>query len=309
VRPTPISGSTPATRALALLVAANLLWSSGGWLIKEIDLAGPALAGWRSLLAAGFLLVFRAWFRSRTGASAPVDWRRPGLWLGAASFALNTLLFISATKLTSAANAILLQYTAPVYVLLFGALWLGEPIRRRDVLAVGGAFLGLALLLSERQGPSSGLGNLLALGAGLTFAGTILALRREAGHDPLLVPLLGNGLAALLLAPLWLGAAVPAGQWPLLLTLAVGQFGLAYACYALGLRHVSAATGVLTAAIEPVLNPLWVALLLHEIPGPRALAGGALVLAAVTARGYWASRGGRGGFTTETQRHRDVNGC
>jgi drug/metabolite transporter (DMT)-like permease len=283
----------PRGRALALLVFANLLWSTGGWLIKASQLSSLALTGWRSLVAVLFLLLFRAWFRRREGLQGEtVQWRRPALWLGAGSFALNTLLFISATKLTSAAHAILLQYTAPVYVLLLGAWWLKEPVRRADVAAVGVAFGGLALLLSERSGPGSGLGNLLALAAGLTFAGTILALRREAARDPLLIPLLGCALAALALAPWWLREPVPPGEWRLLLALGVGQFGLAYACYALGMRRVSAATGVLTAAIEPVLNPLWVALLLHEVPGPRALAGGALVLAAVTARGWWASRRG-----------------
>ncbi len=280
-----------ARSALALLVVANLLWSTGGWLIKSIDLSGPALAGWRSVLAALFLLGIRAALRRRHGHVLPTaSWRRPALWLGAVSFALNTLLFVSATKLTSAAHAILLQYTAPIYVLVFGALWLKEPMRRADLWALAGAGLGLALLLQERLGPGSGTGNLLALGAGLTFAGTLLALRRERDADPLRVPLLGNLLAALFLAPFWLEEWPSAAQFPWLLGLAWGQFGLAYACYALALRRVSATTGVLAAALEPVLNPVWVALLLHEAPGPLALAGGLLVLASVTARGWWAAR-------------------
>jgi drug/metabolite transporter (DMT)-like permease len=283
-------------RALLLLVLANVCWSSSGWLIKEIDMPGPALAGARSAIAALFLLAFRAGLRRRAGwgqggGAARAGWGSPWLWLGALGFALNTFCFVNATKLTSAANAILLQYTAPVYVLLFGALWLKEPVRRADLAAVAGAFLGLALLLSEKLGAGSGLGNGLALASGLFFAGIILVLRKEGGRDPLRLPLLGNVLAALLMAPWWLGASVPAGQWPLLLALGIGQYGLGYACYALGMRHVSAATGVLAAAIEPVLNPVWVALLLHEVPGPRALAGGLLVLASVTGRGWWAQRG------------------
>lgn len=278
-------------RALALLVAANLLWSSGGWLIKAIPLSGPALAGWRSALAALFLLAVRAWLRRGPSAPPAGSWRRPALWLGSLSFALNTLLFVSATKLTSAAHAILLQYTAPIYVLVFGALWLKEPVRRADLAAFAGAGVGLLLLLQERLGPGSDLGNLLALGAGLTFAGTLLALRREKDADPLRVPLLGNLLAALALAPWMLGEMPAPSQWPWLFGLAWGQFGLAYAFYALALRRVSAATGVLAAALEPVLNPVWVALLLHEVPGPLAVAGGLLVLGSVTARGWWGSRG------------------
>ncbi|MDP2360013.1 MAG: DMT family transporter [bacterium] len=282
-----------AGRTLWLLLAANLFWSTGGWLIKEIDVAGPALAGWRSLIAFLFLLALRPLLGSGRGHPPPAAaWRGRGLWLGAASFALNTICFVTATKLTTAANAILLQYTAPVYVLLFGALWLKEPVRRADLAAVALAFGGLALLLSERLGGGSGAGNLLALAAGLSFAGTILALRHEAGRDPLRVPLLGCGLAALALAPWWIGQPPPPGQWPHLLGLGVGQFGLGYLCYALGMRRARAATGALAAAVEPVLNPVWVALLLHEVPGPRALAGGLLVLAAVTGRGWWAARRG-----------------
>jgi len=289
-----VSEGRGARSALALLLAANLLWSTGGWLIKSILLSGPALAGWRSALAAIFLLAVREALRRRDGRTGPaVSWRRPALWLGAASFALNTLLFVCATKLTSAAHAILLQYTAPVYVLVVGALWLKEPVRRADLLALGGAALGLLLLLQEQLGPGSGTGNLLALGAGLTFAGTLLALRRERDADPLRVPLLGNLLAALLLAPFWLEEWPSASQVPWLLGLAWGQFGLAYAFYALALQRVSAATGVLAAALEPVLNPVWVALLLHEWPGPLALAGGLLVLSSVTARGWWAARAAR----------------
>ena len=289
------SGVSERGRALWLLVAANVCWSASGWLIKEIQMPAAALAGARSAIAALFLLSLRAALSGRGPAPSPfwrvrtAEWASPWLWLGALGFALNTLCFVHATKLTSAANAILLQYTAPVYVLIFGALWLKEPVKRADLVAVGGAFLGLALLLSEKLGAGSSLGNLLALAAGLCFAGIILVLRLEAGRDPLRLPLLGNLIAALLLAPWWVGAPVH-GQWGLLLGLGVGQYGLGYACYALGMRHVSAATGVLAAAIEPVLNPVWVALLLHETPGPRALAGGLLVLASVTGRGWWASR-------------------
>jgi len=282
--------------ALLLLVAANVCWSASGWMIKVIELPGLALAGWRSAIAFLFLLAFRAGWRRGEAVPAPSagpsPWRDRWLWLAGLAFALNTMCFVSATKLTTAANAILLQYTAPVYVLLAGAFWLREPVRRADLAALGGAFLGLALLLSERLGGGSAAGNALALASGLFFAVIIVVLRREAARDPLRVPLLGNLLAALLLAPWWLGAPVR-GQWGLLLALGVGQYGLGYALYALGMRQVSAATGALAAAIEPVLNPVWVALLLHQTPGPRALAGGLLVLASVTARGWWATRNHR----------------
>lgn len=275
--------------AWPLLIAANLCWSAGGLLIKSIDLAGPALAGWRSVVAGLFLLALR---RFRVA--------RPSRWtlLGAASFALNTVCFVSATKLTTAANAILLQYTAPVYVLLFSGLLLGERVAPRDWAAIGGALAGVALLVGDRLGGGSLAGDGLALLAGLSFAGTILMLRRTAAADPLQIPLLGSALAALLLAPL-MAAQVPApGQWPLLLALGVGQFGLGYAFYAAGVKRSLASVAVLAAALEPVLNPLWVWLALGERPGALGLAGGALVVAAMLWRGLggrrnWAGRASR----------------
>ncbi len=270
---------------LGLLLAANLFWSTGGWLIKEVDLSGPALAGWRSLIAALFLLALRR-FKLDLRASR---WT----WLGAVSFAVNTVCFVSATRLGTAANAILLQYTAPIYVIALSAIFLGERLRGRDLWAAAGSMLGLLLLFFDRLEGSALLANLLALGAGLSFAGTILLLRREAQSDPLRIVILGNLLAAVLLSPIWMSSPVESADWLPLLALGVIQFGLGYACYANGVKGVSAVTAVLFAAIEPVLNPLWVALILGEVPGPLGMTGGLLVLLAVTGRALLAAQAAR----------------
>ncbi len=273
------------SKALLLLLGANLFWSTSGVLIKAVDLGGPALAGWRALFASLALLVARLLLKPAPG-QFPRALKRPGLWVGVLAFALNTLCIVSANKHTTAANAILLQYTAPLYVLLMGALWLKEPLRRVDALTVALTFLGLALLLSEDLGGGAGLGNGLALAAGFFFAVIILSLRGEARGDPLLVPLLGSLLALVGLLP-WMLRQLPEGhEWALVAALGVGQLGLGYICYALALREVSAATAVLAAAIEPVLNPVWVLLVMGEMPGPRALAGGLVVLGAITWRSW-----------------------
>lgn len=277
-------------KALFLLLGATLFWSTSGVLIKAVDLGGPALAGWRALFASLALLAARAWVRPEADKTRQAL-RRPGLWLGVLAFALNTVCIVSANKHTTAANAILLQYTAPLYVLLFGALWLKESLRRADVVAVALSFLGLVVLLSDDLGGGAGLGNGLALAAGFFFAVIILSLRGEAGGDPLLVPLLGSLLALGGLFP-WMLRQPPQGaEWWLVAALGMGQLGLGYVCYALALREVRAATAVLAAAIEPVLNPLWVFWVVGERPGPGALVGGAVVLAAVTWRGWKANRG------------------
>ncbi len=270
---------------LGLLLAANLFWSTGGWLIKEVDLTGPALAGWRSLIAALFLLALRR-FKLDLKASR---WT----WLGAFSFAVNTVCFVSATRLGTAANAILLQYTAPIYVIALSAVFLGEKLERRDLWATAGTLGGLLLLFFDRLDGNAIVANLLALGAGLSFAGTILLLRREAQSDPLRIVILGNLLAALLLAPIWVKSPVASADWLPLIVLGVVQFGLGYACYAGGVKGVSAVTAVLFAAIEPVLNPLWVALILGEVPGLPGIFGGLLVLSAVTGRALLAAHSRR----------------
>lgn len=262
-------------RALFLLVLTAVLWSLGGLLIKWIQWHPMAISGMRSAIAAlTILVVFRrlrvTWSRAQVG--------------GAIAYAGTVTFFVVATKLTTAANAILLQYTAPIHVALFGPWFLGEPSRRRDVVSLAVIFCGMALFFMDRLSPAGFLGNIAALGSGACFGWLTLFLRRQKGGSGIESIFLGSLLAAVLGLPFMFGSMPDARSWAGLLLLGVVQMGIPYVLFSMAVRHVPAVTAILVPMIEPVLNPLWVLLLLGEAPSPMAIAGGAIILGTVAAR-------------------------
>jgi len=271
-------GGLPPRRgaAVSMLLAAALCWSLGGVLIKGIDWHPLAISGARSAIGAAFLLLVSP--RPRFRADLP----QIG---GAFAYAVTVTLFVVANKLTTAANAILLQYTAPVYVALFGAWFLGERPRRADWLTLLAVMGGMVLFFLEDLTANSFWGNVAALGSGLGFAWMALFLRRQKEGSTIESVILGNLLAALVGLPFILAGGPPGSDVPELLILGVVQVGLPYALFARAIRGVTALESLLIPTIEPVLNPLWVLILIDEIPGQLPLAGGAVIIAAVTLRG------------------------
>jgi len=259
-----------------LLLLAALCWSLGGVLIKSIDWPPMAIAAGRSAVAIPVMLLCIG--RPRFSFSlAQVG--------GAIAYALTVALFVFATRMTTAANAIFLQYTAPIYVAIIGRWYLGERALRIDWLVIAVALVGIALFFFDRLTIAGFWGNIVALGSGLTFALLALFLRKEKAGSPVASIILGNLIVALAGIPFMLREPLGVGSgWRLLLLGAV-QLGLPYVLYGVAIRHVTALEATLIPLIEPVLNPLWVMLALGERPGPWAIFGGALVLAAVLARG------------------------
>jgi len=213
-------------------------------------------------------------------------------------YATTLVLFVQATKETTSANAIFLQSTAPIYVLLVSPFLLREPIRRADVWFLVALALGLASVVSGHEEPRATaphplIGNLAAAASGLTWAATVIGLRwlgtREGGDsatEPALVA--GNVLAAACTLPMALPVAgVPAGDWLVILYLGVFQIGLAYVCLSKGMAGVPALEASLLLLLEPVLNPVWSWVVHGEAPGSRALIGGAIILVATAARTIW----------------------
>jgi drug/metabolite transporter (DMT)-like permease len=265
-----------------MLLAAALLWSLGGLLVKVIHWHPLAISGMRSAIAALVIaLVFR---RMR------FTWSGVQLW-AALAYAGTVTLYVLANKLTTAANAILLQYTAPVHVALFGRWLLGEPADRRDWLTMGAVLAGLALFFLDDLSPAGMLGNLVALGSGFCFGWLTLLLRKQKEGSTIESVFLGNVLAAMIGLPFMLTSPVPdARSWGALLLLGAVQMGMPYVFYALAVRHVAAMEAILVPMIEPVLNPIWVLLLVGERPGALSVAGGAVVLGAVAWRGLSGGR-------------------
>jgi DME family drug/metabolite transporter len=252
-----------------LILAAAALWSTAGAAIKLCTLNAWQISLGRSLVAACVLWLFLPGARARPTR---------GTWAVAAAYAVTVVLFTVANKLTTSANAIFLQDTAPLYVLLLSPMLLGERPSRGELLSVPLFLLGLALFFRDRLTPGQLSGNLIALLSGVAFALCILGLRRLGGSNaPAL--LLGNLLAGAASLPGSLGGpAVTPRDLAIVLFLGVFQLGLSYALFARGLRHTPATEASLLALLEPVLNPVWAFLLAGERPGPWALAGGSLVL-------------------------------
>jgi drug/metabolite transporter (DMT)-like permease len=274
-----------------------VLFSTGGAAIKGTALNAFQVAGFRSGVAALALALLLPQARRGFGR---------GLLPAALAYAATLVFFVAATKLTTSAAAIFLQSTAPLWVLALSPLLLGERVRRRDLPFVALAALGLLLVFLGSRNPAAtaprpALGNALALASGLAYALLILTMRRLARLGdrqdrsmPAMV--LGNALAFAVCLPFALPvAAVRVNDVLAIGYLGVVQIGLAYLLFNRGLRALRAIEVSLLALLEPVLNPLWTWLLHDERPTLLALAGGAVMLAALAARaieaGSGASRG------------------
>jgi drug/metabolite transporter (DMT)-like permease len=284
---------SPHRQGLLAVFAAAVLWSTGGLFIKWVSIDALGLTMWRSLLAGATI-----WLLARPRMPAP--WRAGWLtWALAASYALTLLLFVSATKLTTAANAIFLQYTAPLYLLISGAVLLKERATKVDLVAVAVAFGGMALFFVGKVEADNLAGNLLALGSGVMLAVMFTLLRlpsctKEQRPQSMVYgnALLVVGLFAVNLFRIDSGVFTP-GLKDIsgLAFLGIVQIGLAYVLFGFGVAHVQALEASLIGMIEPVLNPVWVFIFLGETPGWWAVLGGAIIIAAVAVRTWLTERG------------------
>ncbi len=267
--------------AIASLVAASVLWSSGGLLIKFVALNPLAIAGMRSAIAA---VVLTAVIRK-----PHFHFSFPQIG-GAVSYAATVILFISATKLTTAANAIILQYTAPIYVALFSSRFLKEKIHWFDAAAVAVVLCGIFLFFLDDLTPGGYFGNVLALCAGFSMAWLGLFLRKQKDASPIETVLLGNLITIFVTFPFMLSGRPGLFDWLGLGALGVFQIGFSYVLYSHAIKKVKAIDAMLIFTIEPVLNPVWVYLFIGETPGRWALVGGVLVITAVVSRGVYIAR-------------------
>ncbi|HIB03149.1 MAG TPA: EamA/RhaT family transporter [Candidatus Marinimicrobia bacterium] len=265
-----------------MLVITALLWSTGGFLVKGIQWHPVAIVGMRSLIAAAVILI--------AIRKPELTWSLPQLG-GAVCYAGTVILYVIANKLTTAANAVLLMYTAPIYVIIFGPWFLKEKASRRDWLAVGAVMVGIVVFFMDKLSPEGFLGNMLAVLSGVSFAWMTLFLRKQKRGSPVESVFLGNLLAAVIGLPFFLREELPEINGILMLiALGTFQLGFSYVLYTKAIQKVRAFEAVLITMLEPVLNPVWVFLLLGEVPGNWALAGGTIVMATVVLHGLAASR-------------------
>jgi drug/metabolite transporter (DMT)-like permease len=278
--------ATRTTHRLQVLAAA-LLFSTGGAAIKSTALNAWQVAGFRSAVAAAAVfLLLPAARRGWTWHVVPVG----------AAFATTLVLFVAANKLTTSANAIFLQSAAPLYMLIFGPMLLKEPVRRRDLAFMAPVLVGLILFFVgagpavSQTATNPALGNVLATCSGVTWALTIIGLRwigNRAGGEGSALPTVvaGNLIAFLACLPAALPVAgADGGDWLAIGYLGVFQIGAAYVFLTAGIRHVPALEASVLLLLEPALNPVWAWLVHGETPGPWSIAGGALILGATLLR-------------------------
>ncbi len=272
-------------RAIAAVAACALLWSTGGLFLKIVAWNPFALAGVRSLVGGLVILAYL---------------RRPRITLsfaqvaGAVCYAACMILFVAANKLTTAANAIVLQYTAPLYAAAFGWVFLKERARALDWVTIAVVIGGMTLFFLDRLTLAGTQGNIIAIVSGVFFAGSMVAFRAQKDGSPLESILLAHAITFVVSIPFIRPPWPSLAGWGGLAFLGIFQIGISSLFLAYGVKHVTAVQSLLTAVLEPLFNPVWVFLVLGEAPGPRALAGGAVIVVAVTLRSLLSLRPGEG---------------
>ena len=263
-------------KAIAITCFVALMWSLAGFNIKMIEWSPYAIAAGRSLVAVILLapMVLRKGFQK-------IDRYVIGVAICYAAF---NYCFITSTTLTSSAIAIMMQYTAPIYVALLSWLFLRERVGWADIISVGFVFLGMIFFFLDSNSGGSLKGNIVSIFNGITFAGISIFLRLQKDGNPALSMYLGNVISAVAGLPIMWNAGMPDTISLLFLLLAGLLVAVSYTLYAKASTGLSALETVLIPIIDPVMNPVWVFLFLDERPGALTIVGAAVILVSVTIR-------------------------
>jgi len=282
-------------RARLQVLAAALLFSTGGAGIKAEAFTAAQVSCLRSGIAALALIV---WLRGR------ITWSWPIAATGVI-YAVMLTLFVAATKLTTAANAIFLQATAPLYLLVLAPVVLRERFRRRDLVFFAALTIGMVLCFLGRAQPTAtapdpATGNLLGAASGCVWALTLVALRYvgrddRTGNATISAVVAGNAFAfaGALPAAMPLPPA-PTAEWITVAYLGVFQIGVAYICLSAAVRRLPALETSLLLLVEPVLNPIWTWLIRGEDPGGWTVIGGAVIVTATAVKIVYDARSSGG---------------
>lgn len=268
-------------KGIAAAVIASVLWSTGGLLIKLSDWNAIALSGSRSLISALVMLVY---------IKKPKITRSKPQILGAITYAATVLFFVIANKLTTAANAILLQYTAPIFVAILGVWILKEKIRWYDLVSIAVVFLGISLFFIQGIEGGNALGNVIAILSGFCVACTTISLRLQKDGSAVETTWLGNILTFIISLPFIAQVQLDFKNIIIIVFLGVFQLGISYILYVNSLKYITALEAILLTVIEPLLNPLWVYIFTGETPGILAIIGGIIVIMAIIMRNVYITK-------------------
>ena len=263
---------TERRKAILFIILAATLWSTAGVFVKALDWQPMSILAGRGLFTSLlFLLYLRRLPRKVT----------PWTLLAAGGSIATQFLFITSTKLTTAANAIFLQYTAPIYVVLLAYWLLREKPSRTDWISMGIIFLGLLLFFGDQLSPDGFYGNILAVLSGLTSAVMMVSFRAQKNSTPEDSVLIASLVIAVFGFPSVLKESWTISNWSAVAYLGIFQIGVAFIFFAKGIKQIQALEANLIGTLEPILNPVWVFLFLGEQMGKSALLGGLVVLVGV----------------------------
>jgi len=264
------------TIGILAIMAAAFLWSLAGLFIKILDWNPLTIAGVRSLIASLVILLYLK--------RPHLHWSFPQVAAAVANTA-TMLLFVSANKTTTSANAILLQYTGPIITAFIGAALLKERARLEHWIAFALVTGGMIVMFMDKLGGGQMLGNILAVLSAVAFSFYFVFMRMQKDGSPLESILLSHwivaaiGITASVFLPMPTVTLKAVGA---IAVLGLFQVGVSAILFAAAIKRISAVSANLIAVIEPVFNPIWVFLALGEAPGPKAIIGGLIIVVAVT---------------------------
>lgn len=268
--------SSDHTKGILAVFLTALLWSSGGLFIKLITLTPMQISFFRCLIAA---IVFAILFRQKILKLNPLA------LLNSISYAAVLIFFVIATKTTTAANAIFLQSTAPIYVLIFEPLLTKTKWEKINVVTIAVCFIGMILFFMGDLTPGDIKGNLAALFAGVAFAAFFLGMKKNDKQYGEASIFYGNVIVAIVCIPFLfeMNSLTFSDLWKLTF-LGVFQIAFAYALFSHGIKRILAVEASIISMLEPVLNPIWVFIGYGEVPSLYAIIGGVIIISAITIR-------------------------
>jgi len=266
------------------MAGASICWSFGGLCLKFVQhWNAMSIIGLRALFAAIVFAIFRKGLKVRF---------TKGNVLAAIFLASTTVLFVFANQLTTAAAAVLLQFTAPVFILFIEFIFYRKKPRLSEAMAVTFTILGIMLFFADQLDAGHLLGNVLAIISGLTFAFVFVCNKRP-DTEPEQSVMLGFLINTVVWTPFaFFDPNITADlvPWGFVILMGTIQVGLAYVFFSIGIKRTSALLACLIVAIEPVLNPVWVALATPERPGRYALVGGIVIILTIVGYNVWVAR-------------------
>ncbi|MCL2628266.1 MAG: EamA family transporter [Oscillospiraceae bacterium] len=276
---------TEKRKGIVYIAAASMCWSFGGVFIKFIPWGAMSIVGLRALFAAAVFVIYRRSFKLNF---------TPGNVLAALCLSSTTIMYVFANKLTTAAAAILLQFTAPIFIILIYLIFYRKKPTLSSLVAVLFTILGMLLFFADNLDAGGFWGNIMALVSGLSMAGVYVCNKRPDTNpqDALFLGFLINSCIGLPFA--FFEVTADAAAWGAIVLLGVVQVGIAYVFFSKAIKRISALLACLITTIEPILNPSWVALAgvigflpETEIPGRFAIIGGIIIIVTVVGYNVW----------------------